>query len=109
MLTPKTLNAKFLLPKAGAKLRTLTPILRWKKRPKGVKIYNLQIFLNNKKILSRFPAGQSFKVPKGVLKPGKQYLWRVWPFFGRYPKTPLGLSYFVTLAVKPAAKAAPKK
>ena len=109
VLTPKTLNAKFLLPKAGAKLRTLTPVLSWKKRPKGVKIYNLQIFLNNKKILSRFPTGQSFKVPKGVLKPGKQYLWRVWPFFGHYPKDPLGLSYFATLAVKPAVKAAPKK
>jgi hypothetical protein len=110
VLTPKTLNAKLLLPKAGAKLRTLTPVLRWKKRPKGVKIYNLQVFLNNKKILSRFPTGQSFKVPKGVLKPGKQYIWRVWPYFGHYPKNPLGLSYFTTVAAKkPATKAVAKK
>jgi hypothetical protein len=103
VLTPRTINAKRLSPKAGAKIRSLTPVLRWKLHPKGVKIYNLQMFLGTKKILSRFPTAQSFRVPKGVLKPGKRYVWRIWPYFGPkrgYPKTPLGLSYLDTLTVK---------
>ena len=82
VLTPKTLNATLLTPKAGAKIRDLTPTLRWKKRPKGAQIFNLQIFQGTHKVLSRFPTGLSYTVPAGVLKPGKQYIWRVWPYFG---------------------------
>jgi len=103
VLTPRTINARMLSPKAGAKIRSLTPVLRWKLHPKGVKIYNLQMFLNSKKILSRFPTGQSFKVPKGVLKAGKRYVWRIWPYFGPkrgYPSKPIGLSFLDTVVVK---------
>ena len=103
VLTPKTLNASLLTPKAGAKIRDLTPTLRWKKRPKGAQIFNLQIFQGTHKVLSRFPTGLSYTVPAGVLKPGKQYIWRVWPYFGvarGYPKNPLGLTYLTVAKVK---------
>ncbi len=115
VLTPKTLNATLLTPKAGARIRDLTPTLRWKKRPKGAQIFNLQIFQGTHKVLSRFPTGLSYTVPAGVLKPGKQYIWRVWPYFGiarGYPKNPLGLTYLdvanVTGKTKVAVRASVK-
>ncbi len=37
-------NALRLSPKAGTILPTLRPVLRWKKGPRGTKLYNLQIF-----------------------------------------------------------------
>jgi hypothetical protein len=107
ILTPRTINAKLLTPKAAAKIRDMTPTLRWKKRPKGAGIFNLQIFQGTKKVLSRFPTALHYTVPAGVLKPGKRYIWRVWPYFGPargYPKNPLGLSYFDVLKTKKAAK-----
>jgi hypothetical protein len=107
VLTPRTINARLLRPKAGAKVRDVTPTLRWLRRPKGAKVFNIQIFRGSKKILSRFPTGQRFTVPPGVLKRGTRYIWRVWPYFGAergYPKTPLGMTYLDVLKVAPRAK-----
>jgi hypothetical protein len=107
VLTPRTINARLLRPKAGAKIRDVTPTLQWMRRPKGAKVFNVQVFQGTKKILSRFPTSQRFTVPKGVLKRGKRYIWRVWPYFGPkrgYPKAPLGMSYLDVLKVTPRAK-----
>ena len=61
-------------------------------------------------MLSVFPRTTSYRVPKGKLKPGKTYLWRVWPYLGKkYAKSPIGVSYFITAskiqAELPAARA----
>jgi len=69
----------------------------------------VQILSASKKVLSRFPAGQALRVPRGILKPGQRYLWRVWPYFGPkrgYPARPLAVSYLDTLAARPASGAA---
>jgi hypothetical protein len=108
---PVTLNPKRLQPLAGATLTVGRPMLRWKGRPGGVVLYNLQIFdAKGRKLLKAFPRGERFHVPTGVLKPGKRYFWRVWPWFGpikKFSSKPLGISYFqVATARKLAAAAA---
>jgi hypothetical protein len=105
------LNPARLSPRRGLTLQTLRPLLKWKGIGKRARLYNVQIFLGTRKIVSAFPRGAAFRVPAGRLKPGKSYLWRVWPYVGRkYTKKPLGVSYFVTAArtvqaARPAAAA----
>ena len=104
--TPVTRNAKAMLPRAGARIRTVRPVLRWKAR-KGATLYNVQIFrlrgAKLTKVASAFPRSARYRVPKGKLKPGFRYVWRVWPYTGkRFSARPLGVSYF---DVRKAAKA----
>ena len=101
-------------PAAGTALRVRRPTLRWHGRPGGTLLFNLQIFdARGRKVFKAFPRGQSFRVPAGVLKPGKRYFWRVWPWFGpvkKYSKRPLGVSYFEFKAPKiSAAKATARR
>jgi hypothetical protein len=110
---PATLRAHLLSPRAGAKIRVARPLLRWRGLPKGTTLVNLQIFLfrNQKKVLSRFPRGTSFRVPAGVLKPGNRYVWRIWPYIGRlkrYSAKPLAMSY-LDMVKKPTPRKAPVK
>jgi hypothetical protein len=91
------LNTKRLTPVKGTTLRSLRPLLKWKGIGKRAKLYNLQIFQGKRKVLSVFPRGTTYRVPKGKLKAGKTYVWRVWPYLGKkYAKGPVGVSYFVT-------------
>jgi len=107
---PVTLNPKRLLPRAGATLTVQRPMLRWTGRPGGVVLYNLQIFdAKGRKLLKAFPSGERFHVPKNVLKPGKRYFWRIWPWFGpikKFSAKPLGISYFQVAGAKTIAAAA---
>lgn len=99
-------NALRLLPKAGKTLPTLRPVLRWKRGPRGTKLYNLQVFRvtpgkNSKakpkvrKVLSRFPRGRAYRAPAKRLKAGTCYVWRVWPYTGTaFTRRPVGVSNF---------------
>jgi len=100
--TPRTVNARKLTPRAGSVLRTLRPTLRWARYPRAT-LYNVQIFrvrgTSSVKVLSAFPRGTRYVVPRGKLKAGQRYVWRVWPYVGRlkrYTRTPLGMTYFDT-------------
>ena len=108
-------NALRLKPKAGTTLPTLQPVLRWKKGPRGTKLYNLQIFQVTKrkgnakpkvtKVLSRFPRGLQFRAPKKGLKPGTCYVWRVWPYTGTaFTTRPVGVSNFCVASSKVLAQ-----
>ena len=84
-----TYRAGLLRPRRGAALRTLRPVLSWRGTPRGTRLVNLQIFEQRaggratRKVLSRFPTSGRFRVPTGVLVPGRTYVWRVWPWTGR--------------------------
>ena len=114
-------NALKLQPKAGTTLPTLRPVLKWKKGPRGTKLYNLQIFQVTprkgkakpriSKVLSRFPRGLQFRPSKSNLKPNTCYVWRVWPYTGTaFTARPVGVSNFCVAGSKvlraKAAKAA---
>lgn len=99
---PATKNAKRMFPKAGSKLLAAKVTLRWKPT-RGATIYNVQVFrlkgTKYVKVLSAFPRAPRYRVPKGKLKAGQRYAWRVWPFMARpkaYTKKPFGISWFDT-------------
>jgi hypothetical protein len=114
---PATRNARALTPKAGARITSVRPVLRWKAR-RGASLYNVQIFrLKGRKltkVVTAFPRGATYRVPRGKLKAGFRYVWRVWPYVNRrFPNQPLGISYFdVTQSAKALKRSrllAPKK
>jgi len=97
---PSTRNAKALLPKVGTKIKPAAATLKWK-RTRGATLYNLQIFridgTTYRKVHSAFPRGLKYRVPKKILKPGRRYVWRVWPYLGakkKYTPAPFGISWF---------------
>jgi hypothetical protein len=93
-------------PVLGRVVGSLRPTLRWRHHGRGVRIYNVQVFLGGEKILSAFPASRHYRVPAGRLLPGRQYVWRVWPYrTGRgYTARPLGVSWFATPGPLPPAR-----
>lgn len=92
-------------PQAGARVRG-TSVLRWRAVRKA-RFYNVQVYRNGRKILSRWPKrprmrlgrswtyqGRRFRLKRGV------YVWYVWPAFGvpanpRYGKMLGGSSFRV--------------
>jgi hypothetical protein len=66
-----------LRPLNGSLVRIATPLLTWKP-VKGTKYYNVQLFVNGKRVLVGWPTKASYKIPKGKLQPGT-YVWYVWP------------------------------
>jgi hypothetical protein len=103
-------NAVRLKPKAGSTVPTRSPVLRWKRGPKGTKLYNLQVFRVVKrrgtspkirKVLSVFPRGLQMRAPRTKLSPGTCYVWRVWPYTGRaFTPKPVGVSNFCVASSK---------
>ncbi len=104
-------NATRLKPKAGKTVPTRSPVLQWKKGPRGTKLYNLQLFKVTPrkgsatpritKVLSLFPRGLQFRAPKKDLRPGTCYVWRVWPYTGRaFTPKPIGVSNFCVASAK---------
>jgi hypothetical protein len=69
-----------LRPLNGSLVHTATPLLTWKPF-KGTKYYNVQLFVNGKRVLVGWPTKASFKIPRGKLQPGT-YVWYVWPAVG---------------------------
>jgi hypothetical protein len=115
-LLPKQ-NARRLQPKAGKTVFSRTPVLRWTRGPKGTKLFNLQIFRvtvarNSRtpkvtKILSAFPKGRAYRVPKSKTRPKTCYVWRVWPYTGReFTPKPLGVSNYCVASQKVLARKA---
>ena len=98
-------NAKKLKPRAGARVRSLRPVLRWP-RSRRASVYNVQLFVvgqRNKlrKIHSAFPRSPRLRVPSRELRRGRCYVWRVWPFIGKkFTKRPLGVSNFCVTATR---------
>jgi hypothetical protein len=104
---PATVNARLMKPRAGATLRVRRLLLRWTGRPGGTVLFNLQIFdARGKKVHKAFPRTNRYLVPAGVLKSGRRYFWRVWPWFGpvrKFAARPLGVSFFQYRAPRPVA------
>jgi predicted phage tail protein len=105
-------NAGRLRPRAGKRVLTRRPVLRWRGGPDAT-VYNLQVFrvLRKrtvadatppvKKIYSVFPTKRRYKMPKAKMLPGTCYVWRVWPFVGRrFTGKPLGVSNFCVASRK---------
>jgi hypothetical protein len=96
---PATINAARLRPRAGTRV-TPRPTLTWP-RVRGATLYNVQLFrLDGRrftKVHSAFPRANRYRVPARKLKPGKRYVFRVWPYVGRtgrYARRPVGTSWF---------------
>jgi hypothetical protein len=66
-----------LRPLNGSTIRIDAPELTWKAKA-GTSYYNVQVFLKGKRILTGWPSGAAFRIPKGKLQPGT-YVWYVWP------------------------------
>ena len=69
-----------LRPLNGSTIHTGSPLLTWKPF-KGTTYYNVQLFVNGKRILVGWPSTASYRIPKGKLMPGT-YVWYVWPAIG---------------------------
>jgi hypothetical protein len=119
-----TQNAFRLRPKAGRTLPTRSPVLAWRRGPRGTRLYNVQIFKvlkkragaapTVKKVYSGFPKKRQLRAPRKVMQAGTCYVWRVWPYTGtRFTPKPLGISNFcvakASVLKKHAAKAAARR
>ena len=95
-----------LRPVRGRVVGSLRPTLRWRHDARGVRLYNVQVFLGGRKVLSAFPASRYYRMPARRLGRGRQYVWRVWPYMaGRgYTARPLGVSWFATPRRAPTAR-----
>jgi hypothetical protein len=98
-------NAKRLKPRAGARVKSLRPVLRWPTSRRAT-VYNVQLFVAGprnrlRKVHSAFPRSPRLQVPRRELRRGKCYVWRVWPFIGKtFTKRPLGVSNFCVTATR---------
>ena len=69
-------------PAAADWLPWQRPTLRWNARA-GATYYNVQIFRGQRRVLNAWSADTRLKVPDGVLRQGRSYVWVVWPASGR--------------------------
>lgn len=88
-------------PGAADWLAWQRPVLRWRERA-GAGYYNVQVFRGDRRVLNAWTGATRLRVPAGVLRQGRSYVWAVWPGSGprraaRYD-APVGRSTFaVTL------------
>lgn len=93
-------NTRFLTPRAGVRISTQRPTLRWRGLPGGATRVNVQVFRIDRgratTVISVFSSGRSYRVPPGRLAPGSLYMWRVWAQRGSrgYTPRPVGVSFF---------------
>jgi hypothetical protein len=66
-----------LRPLSGTVVRSSSPMLSWKAE-QGTAYYNLQLFVNGKRVLVGWPSAALYRIPPGKLQPGT-YVWYVWP------------------------------
>jgi len=98
----------FLAPAWGATVLA-PPLLRWAK-VKRARYYNVQVWYRGRKVLSRWPAGNQYRLSAAwtfqgrryTLKPGT-YLAHVWPGFGPKARASYGARLGWTKFVVPAA------
>jgi len=109
--------ARRLQPKAGKIVMSRQPLLRWTRGPRGTKLFNLQIFRVTLvrgrstprvvKVLSVFPKGRAYRVPRTKTLPKTCYVWRVWPYTGReFTPKPLGVSNYCIASARVLKKTA---
>ena len=75
-----------LRPLNGSVVRTATPVLTWKAK-KGTAYYNVQLYVNGKRVLVGWPSKATYRVKAGKLQPGT-YVWFVWPAIKHKGKPP---------------------
>jgi hypothetical protein len=68
-------------PAAADWLAWQRPTLRWKARA-GAEYYNIQIFRGPRRVLNAWSSRTRLRVPEGVLRQGRSYVWVVWPASG---------------------------
>jgi hypothetical protein len=99
----RPVDAQATRPRAGAVV-TAPPLLNWRGVP-GALLYNVQLWRDGRKILSRWPWKSQYQLQRSwrqngrryTLEPGR-YTWYVWPRFeGRYGKM-IGKSFFYVRA-----------
>jgi hypothetical protein len=69
-------------PRAADWLAWQRPTLRWRARA-GAGYYNVQIFRGPRRVLNAWSTDTRLRVPEGVLRQGRSYVWVVWPAAGR--------------------------
>jgi hypothetical protein len=81
-------HGKLVAPRDGTRVRG-APLLRWLPRARAT-YYNVQLYRNGKKLLSRWPAGARFQLRTQWRYRGRlyrlrdgRYLWYVFPGFGK--------------------------
>ncbi|WP_217924538.1 hypothetical protein [Miltoncostaea oceani] len=88
---------RLLSPGAASWLPWQTPTLRWR-ATRGAGHYNVQVFRGTRRVLNAWPTGNRLRVPEGVLRQGRTYVWVVWPGVGprsaRRYGPPIGRSTF---------------
>ena len=57
------------------------PTLRWNATP-GAGYYNVQVFRGQRRVLNAWSPDTRLRVPAGVLRQGRSYVWVVWPASG---------------------------
>lgn len=57
------------------------PTLRWRAQ-QGATYYNVQIFRGTRRVLNAWSEDTRLRVPEGVLRQGRSYVWVVWPARG---------------------------
>jgi hypothetical protein len=96
---PRPLNAARLLPHLNGVVASRRPMLRWPAIV-GARFFNVQVFrlrpgARASKVASLFPKTNRVRLPRGRLRDGGRYAWRVWPYMrGGFTAAPLGLSLF---------------
>lgn len=101
---PADLAAAFgglVSPTASDWLAWQRTTLRWKRYPRATS-YNVQVFRGQRRVLNAWSKDARLRVPLGILKQGRTYVWVVWPANGRRAAArfalPVGRSTFaVTL------------
>jgi hypothetical protein len=68
-------------PRAADWLAWQRPTLRWRPRA-GASYYNVQIFRGPRRVLNAWSTDTRLRVPEGVLRQGRSYVWVVWPAAG---------------------------
>jgi hypothetical protein len=68
-------------PRASDWLAWQRTTLRWKRFPRASD-YNVQVFRGQRRVLNAWSKDTRLRVPLGVLKQGRTYVWVVWPANG---------------------------
>lgn len=95
--TPVVTIAQPLLRPRDRSIVRVAPIVRWP-AVAGAKYYNVQLFINGKKVLSAWPKVARYNMPTKWTYNGKRYRmprgvrvrWYVWPAFGTTSKPKFG-------------------
>ena len=70
-----------LSPRAADWLAWQRPVLAWQKAA-GASYYNIQIFRGRRRVMNAWSTQTRVRVPDGVLRQGRSYVWVVWPGMG---------------------------